>query len=71
MAARGSFQKHQKEIARKEKRQQKLARRQGRTHGPQPGAAAESEPVESTEEVAAQTPEIPPVEQPQAESTTG
>jgi len=35
MPARGSFQKHQKEIARKEKRQQKLDRRQGRT---QPGA---------------------------------
>ena len=31
MPARGSFQKHQKELARKEKRQQKLDRRQGRT----------------------------------------
>jgi len=30
MAARGSFQKRQKESARKEKRQQKLDRRQGR-----------------------------------------
>jgi len=30
MAARGSFQKRQKESARKEKRQQKLDRRQGK-----------------------------------------
>jgi hypothetical protein len=30
MATRGSFQKHQKEQARRERRQQKLARRQGR-----------------------------------------
>jgi hypothetical protein len=30
MASRGSFQKRQKEAARKEKRQQKLDRRQGR-----------------------------------------
>lgn len=42
MAARGSFQKHQKEIARREKREQKLARRQGRAHGPQPAAGAET-----------------------------
>lgn len=34
MATRGSFQKHQKEQARKERRQQKLARRQGRSAGP-------------------------------------
>lgn len=43
MAARGSFQKHQKEIARKEKREQKLARRQGRAHGPKPGGGPETE----------------------------
>jgi hypothetical protein len=30
MATRGSFQKHQKEQARRQKREQKLARRQGR-----------------------------------------
>jgi len=60
MAARGSFQKHQKEIARKEKRQQKLDRRQGRT---QPGAAAvhDSEVTSETEALDhPQTPESNP-----------
>jgi len=44
MATRGSFQKHQKEQARREKRQQKLARRQGRTPaGSQPHVESPSE----------------------------
>lgn len=34
MATRGSFQKRQKETARKEKRQQKIERRQGRLAPP-------------------------------------
>ena len=44
MASRGSFQKHKKEQARKEKRQQKIDRRQGRTAGPHPaGSQADTE----------------------------
>ncbi len=48
MAVRGSFQKRQKEAARREKRQLKLDRRQGKQP---PGAApsAESTDSESTE----------------------
>ena len=42
MPARGSFQKHQKEIARKEKRQQKLDRRQGRVSAGTPRPEAPS-----------------------------
>ncbi len=34
MAARGTFQKRQKEAARKDKRQEKLARRQSKGPGP-------------------------------------
>ena len=53
MATRGSFQKHQKEQARREKRQQKLARRQGR-------APVGSQPhVESPSEDQATNPEHP------------
>ena len=43
MAARGSFQKRQKEAARREKRQMKLDRRQGR----QPAAVSPSVTTES------------------------
>ena len=46
MATRGSFQKHQKEQARKERRQQKLARRQGRAL---PGVKSEVESPENKE----------------------
>lgn len=46
MASRGSFQKHKKEQARKEKRQQKIDRRQGRAMPPPPslGSHADAEP---------------------------
>lgn len=55
MAARGSFQKRQKEFARKEKRQLKLERRQGRKTGePETGGSTEvedEEPEEDLEEI--------------------
>lgn len=51
MAARGSFQKRQKEFARKEKRQVKLERRQGRKPGdPETDASADSD-IEELEPV--------------------
>ena len=45
MATRGSFQKRQKEAARREKRQMKLDRRQGRqpARGSSPSVTPESE----------------------------
>ncbi len=54
MAARGSFQKRQKEAARREKRQLKLDRRQGRRH---PGET-DSNPsnVESSTELESESP---------------
>ena len=62
MPARGSFQKHQKEMARKEKRQQKLDRRQGRTP---PGATGHSSdsPAQPDDEALEnqETPESNPV----------
>ena len=51
LATRGSFQKHQKEQARREKRQQKLARRQGRAPaGSPPSAESPSENQETNTE---------------------
>ncbi len=51
MASRGSFQKHKKEQARKEKRQQKIDRRQGRTVGPHSvGSQADAEPPIPTDD---------------------
>ncbi|MBV9303721.1 MAG: hypothetical protein JOY62_05415 [Acidobacteriaceae bacterium] len=43
MASRDSFQKRQKEAARREKRQLKLDRRQGRQHGPSDSLGERSE----------------------------
>ena len=52
MAARGSFQKRQKEFARKEKRQLKLERRQGRkTAGPETDASADTDIDETEQEI--------------------
>jgi hypothetical protein len=53
MASRGSFQKRQKEAARKEKRQQKLDRRQGRAPIEQSlnHRSDTDEPQEGTEEI--------------------
>lgn len=51
MAARGSFQKRQKEFARKEKRQLKLERRQGRKTGdPEGGGSVEIEEEETEQD---------------------
>jgi hypothetical protein len=61
--ARGSFQKHQKEVARKEKRQQKLDRRQGKlTPGQRPDSDQDQEEVIEQPDAAATGEENKPEE---------
>lgn len=70
MAARGSFQKRQKESARKEKRQQKLDRRQGKivpqarpdSSSSEDGDIGSTEEASVNPEAAASLPVVPPSE---------
>ena len=59
MAARGSFQKRQKEAQRREKRQLKLDRRQGR-QPPSSQGPSDSESTEEDSSLTGETPETPP-----------
>ena len=62
MAARGSFQKRQKEAARREKRQMKLDRRQGKQpeHGGSPSGTAESDQSATASGESIEITSIPP-----------
>lgn len=72
MASRGSFQKHKKEQARKEKRQQKIDRRQGRTVVPPHslGSQADGEPpIQSDDGLTAEVTNTEHADQPGANPT--
>jgi hypothetical protein len=61
MATRGSFQKRQKEAVRRDKRQQKIDRRQGRSPNV-PGSASELSLIESDSPIEAEPTVQPAIE---------